>query len=193
MKERPERRLRIIAGEKRGAVIRTPKGFETRPTLDRVRESLFGILQLEIPDAVVLDLFAGSGALGLEAVSRGAKRAFINDCAREAFSVVEANVKKLGFGERVTLSCADYAVAIKRAAASGWKFDVAFLDPPYDGGLIGKAMRALLDANALNPGFVVVAEHRAKDAPGAAEGFALADRRHYGEAALSFFREVQKP
>ncbi|HWQ59345.1 MAG TPA: 16S rRNA (guanine(966)-N(2))-methyltransferase RsmD, partial [Clostridia bacterium] len=137
--------MRIIAGEKRGTVIRAPKGANTRPTLDRVRESLFGILQHEIPDASVLDLFAGSGALGLEAVSRGARFALLNDASREARLVIEANVKKLGFGDKTSLFCLDYAAALKRAAAAGWKFGVVFLDPPYGGGLIPGAMAALME------------------------------------------------
>lgn len=181
--------MRIIAGEKRGTIIQAPKGFDTRPTLDRVRESLFGILQYEIPGAVVLDLFAGSGALGFEAVSRGAGHAVINDAAKMAFSVISANAKKLGFAERVTLTCFDYGVAVRRAAAAGTRFDVVFLDPPYNSGLIPPAMEALRDAEALGRGVVIAAEHRSKDTIRTPAGFLLTDRRNYGEAAVSFFRE----
>jgi 16S rRNA (guanine(966)-N(2))-methyltransferase RsmD len=181
--------VRIIAGEKRGTIIQAPKGLHTRPTLDRVRESLFGILQLDVPDAVVLDLFAGSGALGFEALSRGAKKAVLNDAARQAHAVVEANAKKLGFGDRAVLFCLDYTAAIRRAAAAGMRFDIVFLDPPYDDGLIPKAALALREAGALAEGFVIAAEHRSKDVPEMPEGFRLADRRGYGEAAISFFRE----
>ena len=182
--------MRIIAGEKRGTVIQAPKGAATRPPLDRVRESLFGIVQFEIPDADVLDLFAGSGALGLEALSRGAKRVLLNDSSREALRIVEANVKKLDFAERATLTCLDHALCVRRAAAQGWRFDVAFLDPPYNSGFIPAAMEAILCANALNPGFVIAAEHRSKETIEAPRGFVLADRRSYGEAALSFYREA---
>lgn len=182
--------VRIIAGEKRGALIRAPEGAFTRPTLERVRESLFGILQYEVPGAVVLDLFAGSGALGLEAVSRGAKFALLNDASRAALSTLEANVRKLRFEEQTALTCLDYAMAIKRAALMGLKFDLVFLDPPYGGGLIPKALAALPGAGVLQPGFTVAAEHRAKETPEAPAGFVLADRRFYGEAALSFYREA---
>jgi len=181
--------VRIIAGEKRGTIIQTPKGLHTRPTLDRVRESLFGILQFDMPDAVVLDLFAGSGALGFEALSRGAKKVVLNDAARQAYAVVQANAKKLGFGDSAVLYCLDYAVAIRRATAAGMRFDIVFLDPPYDDGLIPKAALALRETGALAEGFVIAAEHRAKDPPKMPEGFLLADRRSYGEAAISFFRE----
>jgi len=132
--------VRIIAGEKRGTLIRAPKGADTRPTLERVRESLFGILQYEIPEATVLDLFAGSGALGLEAVSRGARFAAINDSARDAYLAIVANVKKLRFEDRTALYCLDYALAVRRAAAAGMKFNLVFLDPPYGAGLIPKAL-----------------------------------------------------
>ncbi|HOS18194.1 MAG TPA: 16S rRNA (guanine(966)-N(2))-methyltransferase RsmD [Clostridia bacterium] len=182
--------VRIIAGEKRGTLIRAPKGADTRPTLERVRESLFGILQYEIPEATVFDLFAGSGALGLEAVSRGAKFAVINDSAREAYLAIAANVKKLHFEDRTALYCLDYALAVRRAAAAGMKFNLVFLDPPYGAGLIPKAMAALGEADALEKGCVIAAEHRAREAVDPPPGFRLAERRNYGEAALSFFREA---
>ena len=92
--------MRIIAGDKRGCAISAPKGLDTRPTLDRVKESLFGILQFDIYGKRVLDLFAGSGALGLEAVSRGAKSAVFCDSARESIDIVNANIKKLGYGNK---------------------------------------------------------------------------------------------
>lgn len=89
--------MRIIAGTKRGQPIAAPKGRDTRPTLDRVKESLFGIIQFEIAGKTVLDLFAGSGNLGLEALSRGAEHAVFNDAARESAAVVRTNVERLGF------------------------------------------------------------------------------------------------
>ena len=181
--------VRIIAGEKRGTIIQTPKGIHTRPTLDRVRESLFGILQFDVPDAVVLDLFAGSGALGFEAISRGAKKAVINDAARQVYAVIEANATKLGFADRAVLYCLDYTAAIRRATAAGMRFNIVFLDPPYDDGLIPKAAAALREADVLAEGFVIAAEHRAKDAPETPVGFRVSDRRGYGETAISFFRE----
>lgn len=182
--------VRIIAGEKRGTLIRAPKGADTRPTLERVRESLFGILQYDIPGATVLDLFAGSGALGLEAVSRGAKFALINDSSREAYRAIEANVKKLRFEDKTALLCLDYAHAIRCAASAGMTFTLIFLDPPYGAGLVCKAMEALREAAVLETGFVIAAEHRAREMFEAPTGFRLADRRNYGEAALSFFREA---
>lgn len=182
--------MRIIAGEKRGTNILTPKGTDTRPTLDRVRESLFGILQFDIPDARVLDLFGGSGALGLEAVSRGAAHAVINDSSREAARVIEANAKKLGFEERVTLMTGDCILCIKRCAAAGRKFNVVFLDPPYKSGLIVPSMAALAAAGALKPGFVIAAEHASNMTPQTPCGFKLRDTRRYGEAAISFYGEA---
>ncbi len=184
--------MRIVAGEKRGTNIMSPKGTDTRPTLERVRESLFGILQYDIPDAQVLDLFGGSGALGLEAVSRGAAHALINDSSREAARVIEANIKKLGFEDRVSLMNGDCIICIKRCAAAGRRFDVVFLDPPYKSGLIKASMEALAATGTLNRGFVIAAEHASNMTLETPSGFVLRDMRRYGEAAISFFAEAEE-
>ena len=122
--------MRIIAGTKRGQAITAPKGRKTRPTLDRVRESLFGIIQFEVAGKTVLDLFAGSGSLGLEALSRGAEYAVFNDAARESVAIVRANVEKLGFTRQAAVYSLDYRAAIQAAARAGFRFGLVFLDPP---------------------------------------------------------------
>ena len=151
--------MRIIAGTKRGQAIAAPKGRETRPTLDRVRESLFGIIQFEVAGKTVLDLFAGSGSLGLEALSRGAEYAVFNDAARESVAIVR------------------------------FRFGLVFLDPPYRAGLLEETLVCLKTAGVLAPGCRVIAEHAANLPPETPEGFVLADRRKYGIAGLSIFEE----
>ncbi len=182
--------MRIIAGSKRGAMLAAPKGRNTRPTLDRVKESLFGILQFEIPGAVVLDLFAGSGALGLEALSRGASLAVFCDHDRQSLAVVRQNIEKLGFSANCVVYAFDYQAALQTAAAAGYVFNVVFLDPPYASGYALRAMEAILTHGLLQKDGVVVIEHDPKDAV-AYDGF-RADTRQYGDVALTLLRREKE-
>ena len=184
--------MRIISGMKRGCPIAAPRGKNTRPTYDKVREALFGIIQFEIADKDVLDLFAGSGALGLEALSRYAKSALFNDSSRESIAAIRSNIEKLGFADRAEVLSMDYARAIEQAAYRGRRFDIVFLDPPYASGLIEPAMEKLIECRALNEGFLIVAEHHEKFPPKAGEAFALRSAKRYGETALSFFVEGER-
>lgn len=179
--------MRIIAGSKRGAVLFAPEGMRTRPTLDRVRESVFGILQFELEGKSVLDLFAGSGALGLEALSRGARFAAFNDSSRESAAVVRKNIEKLRFEELSAVYALDYSAFLKRAAQDRLRFDIALLDPPYGAELLEQAMEEMLRLGLLNDGFVIVAEHSPHKPLHPVKGLRLRDTRRYGEVAISFF------
>ena len=158
--------MRIIAGSCKGRPILAPKGMDTRPTLDRVKESLFGIIQFQIYGKTVLDLFAGSGNLGLEALSRGASFAAFNDMSRDAVKVIRANIEKLGFEQKSVVMNVDFAQAIRSLSAR--RFDIVFLDPPYRAGLMEK--------------------HDAHIAPVDTGALVLYDRRIYRDTALSFYR-----
>ena len=146
--------MRIIAGSCKGRPILAPKGMDTRPTLDRVKESLFGIIQFQIYGKTVLDLFAGSGNLGLEALSRGASFAAFNDMSRDAVKVIRANIEKLGFEQKSVVMNVDFAQAIRSLSAR--RFDIVFLDPPYRAGLMEKALKELSTAGILNDGAMVL-------------------------------------
>ena len=179
--------MRIIAGEKRGCRLSAPKGMDTRPTLDRVKESLFGILQFDIASKRVLDLFAGSGGLGLEALSRYAEYAVFCDSSRESIAVVKENIKKLGYENRCRVYPCDWKKAVSDMAAKGEKFDIVFLDPPYGAGIAAAA------AEALNEGFIIALEHDSELPPKLSDNFEIYDRRSYGElAAISFIRGKAK-
>lgn len=182
--------MRIIAGSKRGTLLAAPQGRNTRPTLDRVKESLFGILQFDIPGATVLDLFAGSGALGLEALSRGASLAVFCDHDRQSLTAVKQNIEKLGFAARCVVYAADYQTALQRAEAAGHVFDVVFLDPPYASGYALQAMDTILARGLLKKDGVAVIEHDPKDSV-AYEGF-TADTRKYGDVALTLLRREEE-
>lgn len=181
--------MRIIAGMKRGQTIVAPKGSDTRPTLDRIKESLFGIIQFQIVGKTVLDLFAGSGNLGLEALSRGAEHAVFNDAGRQSVAAVRANIEKLGFSQQSTVYALDYRAAIQSLARAGFRFGLVFLDPPYRAGLLAEAMCQLKNAGVLLPDCLVIAEHAAAFPPETPEGFLLSDRRKYGDAAISIYEQ----
>lgn len=181
--------MRIIAGTARSRTIEAPKGRDTRPTLDRVRENVFNILQRRVPDARVLDLFAGSGALSLEAVSRGASMAVMVDHDRAAIQVEKRNAAALGFTNRVRVIQAEWRQAVQTLTAEGAAFELVFLDPPYamrDLTEVMEALRPLLAPDAL-----IVIEHEARVTPVTAQGFAMTDSRRYGFVGVSFFTAAE--
>ena len=178
--------MRIIAGTARSRVIKTPPGNDTRPTLDRVRENMFNILQRRVIGTRVLDLFSGSGALSLEALSRGAEAAVLVDRDREANRCEKDNVATLGFQDRARILLMDWQQAVSRLTEEGAKFDLVMLDPPYamrDLTGVMEALRPLLAEDAL-----LVIEHEASAFPVTAQGFDMTDSRKYGYVGVSFFR-----
>ncbi|MDD3412283.1 MAG: 16S rRNA (guanine(966)-N(2))-methyltransferase RsmD [Eubacteriales bacterium] len=177
--------MRIIAGEKRSMAIAAPKGQDTRPTQDYIRESLFNILRAWLPDARVLDLFAGSGALGLEALSRGAAEAVLNDRSADASAVIRQNVTKLGYEEKTTLLRCEWHAALERLR--GRQFDLVFLDPPYRMTETGEMCAAMVEMGLLAEGARVVIEHAKGGVPEPGERFACADVRRYGDTEIHFF------
>ncbi len=181
--------MRIIAGNARGRTFDAPTGMDTRPTLDRVRENVFNILQLRVRGAAVLDLFSGSGAMAFEAVSRGAASAVLVDHDRRAHQVEGRNAEKLAMQDRCRLLNCDWAQAVRTLAAQGARFDVVFLDPPYQMHDLAPVMEALKPI--LNEDAVLLLEHDAKAFPATADGFELYDNRKYGVAGVSFFRPVK--
>lgn len=182
--------MRIIAGTAKGRRIQAPKGELTRPTLDRVKESLFSILQFSLPGAAVLDLYAGSGNLGLEALSRGAKSAAFNDHSRQCCALIRENIKTLGFSARAEVLQLDALAAIHHLAGRQLLFDIAFLDPPYRQGA-DEALTLLFQENLMREGGVAVAEHDWDAPPQPDCAFAtLKDRRRYGGTGLSFFERT---
>ena len=149
--------MRIITGTARGIKLTTLEGDTTRPTAERVKEAVFSMIQFEIEGRTVLDLFAGSGQLALEALSRGAAKATVIDASRDAMNVIMDNAKKTRLFDRCRISCADYASFI-RGAQGREKYDIVFLDPPYGAGLMPEALRKLDRGELFAPGAVIVCE-----------------------------------
>lgn len=181
-------RLRIIAGAHRGRRLVAPKGSRTRPTADRVKEALFSIL-FDVEGFAVLDLFAGSGAIGLEALSRGAARSVFVEKDRAALEALEANVEGLALSERAEVRRQPVASALRSLLERGERFDLVFADPPWD-----RAEELLADVLASAPSLIseagtLVLEHEQRDSsPLAPEGMIAIDQRRYGDTALSFYQ-----
>ena len=148
--------MRIIAGSARGTKLETLPGENTRPTSERAKEAVFSMLQFELAGRKVLDLFAGSGQLALEALSRGASAAVLCDASAAAAGVIGKNIEKTHMKERCRLMRADYAVCVRMLG--GEAFDLIFLDPPYAGGLLPSCLRSLLERGSLAEGGLIVTE-----------------------------------
>ena len=178
--------MRIIAGKARGTRIEAPEGRNTRPTLDRVRENLFNVLQTRIQDSRVLDLFAGSGALGLEAVSRGAAEAVLVDHSRKAQAVLRSNTAKLRFEDQIRIIPADWRDAAGQLAAEGKQFDLIFLDPPYAVRDLKDVFEALISLTA--PAGLVILEHEAKaEDINTGDRFRVKDVRKWGYCGVTIY------
>ena len=180
--------MRIVAGKFRGKQLTSPGDDSIRPTADRVRESVFNILASRLGpnfDGLrVLDLFAGTGALGLEALSRGAANVVFVDTGAEARGLIRDHIEAFGAGGVAKLLRRD-ATALGPAGTMG-PVDLVFLDPPYGGGLGERALASLRDGGWLKPATVLVLEESSEAVLDLPDGFALEDRREYGAAAVHF-------
>lgn len=184
--------MRIIAGEAKGRKLFAPVGEDTRPTADRIRESVFGILGSRVEDARVLDLFGGTGALALEALSRGAACATIVDSNARAIACIRRNAEAVLGGElvRVDIIRADYRKAIERLQAP---CDLVFLDPPYRlEAAYADALARLRGRGLLAKGALVILERAQARAIALPEGFAVRDARRYGETCVEFIAEGEE-
>ncbi len=176
--------MRIIAGEWRGRRLETREGMDVRPTPERVKEALFNILQFQLEGRRVLDLFAGSGQLGLEALSRGAAEAVFVDESRESAAVVKRNIASLKAEAKTRLYQTDFAAFLMRRQEP---FDIVFLDPPYRSGKLEAALP--LAAAITNPGGTIIAEHPTdEELPDEAGDFRKGKSYRYGKIYLTVYR-----
>lgn len=183
--------MRIIAGEARGRRIEAPPGRNTRPTLDRVRENLFNMLQGEIGGGRVLDLFAGSGALAFEALSRGAESACLVDRDRNAIAAEKRNAEKLGYPEKARIIQADWRKALSELGKEGQRFDIVFLDPPYAMLELREVFGGLI--SLLNEDALVILEYETGKKPEIEKGFVCLKQRSWGFCSVAVFRRQENP
>jgi 16S rRNA (guanine966-N2)-methyltransferase len=185
--------MRIIGGRYRSCLLRAPRGQATRPTSDRVREALFGILEAArvVEGSRVLDLYAGTGALGLEALSRGAVAATLVESSAPALAVLRANIASLGVEDRTRVVPLDVHRASRRILSSGGPFDLVIADPPWplvDTGQAERVLSSLALHGALHPEAWVVLEHSARTHPPEANPLVRTETRAYGDTALTFYK-----
>jgi 16S rRNA (guanine(966)-N(2))-methyltransferase RsmD len=177
--------MRVIAGSARGLRLAAPKDPQTRPISDRVKESLFGALGRRVEASRFLDLYAGSGAIGIEALSRGAAHATFVERARPAVAVIRENLDRTGLADRATVRAT--AVEPFLASAPGGPWDVVVLDPPYAERTLDLPLERLRPH--LAPGAVVVVKHFWRTPMPAGAGLAVTRSRRFGETALTFLEE----
>ena len=184
--------MRVISGECRGKKLETLQGTNTRPTLDRVKEALFNIIQNKISDANILDLFAGSGSLGIEALSRGARYAVLCDHYFEAIKIIKKNIEATKYIEKSSIINKDYMLALKQISKLDEKFDIVFLDPPYKSDFGTKAINELIKLDLIAEDGIIILEtddeKRKKEIEDNTK-IKIFDERKYGSVKLIFIRK----
>ncbi len=181
--------MRIIAGKYKGRKLESPIGNDVRPTSDKVREAVFSSLQTEIPDAVCVDLFAGSGAIGIEALSRGAKRVYFGDASKESMELTKRNCRTVGCSNDAIFFLGEWRRVLSRVAeeAKG-KVDIVFIDPPYKAGIYADVLAELARLELLSEDAILMLEHDRRDAlPEELGGFRLLRERDYGKTTVSYY------
>jgi len=180
--------MRVVSGRARGVGLKTPEGLQTRPTADRVKEALFSIIQFDLPGARVLDLFGGTGQLGIEAISRGAKSAVFVDHSDKACRLIRENISRCKFEQEAMVVCADY---LQYLSFCNNTFDIILLDPPYAETFLENALKKISEIDILQSGGIIVAERPlgkefSEDFP----GFVRSKDYKYGKTLLTLFRKA---
>ncbi|MCQ2406910.1 MAG: 16S rRNA (guanine(966)-N(2))-methyltransferase RsmD [Oscillospiraceae bacterium] len=180
--------MRVITGTARGHKLLTPEGLDTRPTTDKVKEAVCSALQFDFPGAKVLDLFAGSGQMGIEALSRGASSAVFIDADPRALACIKQNVKACGFTERSAVLRSDAVSYLQRTTEC---FDIAFLDPPYRHGILSQILPLL--AEKMQKNGIIVCEHEPEcKLSERILYFDLQKQKKYGKIIISIYRNLSE-
>ena len=180
--------MRVVAGSARGTVLKTPDGMLTRPTADRVKEAVFSILHFDVQNAVVLDLFGGTGQLGIEALSRGAASAVFVDAREESCRLIRENLKRTKLEADATVIRSDYLDYLRRCRET---FQIIFLDPPYAEVFLENALNCITEIDILQSGGIIVAERPVgKDLPWEFPGYERSRDYKYGKTLLTVYRKL---
>lgn len=179
--------MRVITGKARGVNLKTPEGLATRPTADRVKEALFSVIQFDIPNARVLDLFGGTGQLGIEALSRGAKSAVFVDAGEPACALIRENLRRTKLENQAVVIRADYLAYLSRCKE---KFDIIFLDPPYAEVFLENSIKSIAEIDILQSGGIIVCERPlGKELPWEYPGFSRSKDYKYGKTLITLYRK----
>ena len=178
--------MRVITGIARGRRLKEPSGMETRPTADRVKEGIFSSIQFEVEGRKVLDLFGGTGQMGIEALSRGATHCTFVDLQKQAVAIIRENVNSTGFADQSTVIQGDALAFLSRCRE---KFDLIFLDPPYDSGLLEKAMELIATIDIVSENGIIVCENGSNSGwPVVAEPYRMQKEYRYGKIRTALYR-----
>ena len=179
--------MRVITGKARGVTLKTPEGLQTRPTTDRVKEALFSIIQFDIPGTRVLDLFGGTGQLGIEALSRGAKSAVFVDEREEACRLIRENLRRTRLEQDAQVVRSDYLAYLSRCRE---KFGIIFLDPPYAEVFLENSLKRITEIDILESGGIMVAERPlGKELPWDFPGYTRSRDYKYGKTLITLYRK----
>lgn len=180
--------MRVITGKARGVQLKTPEGMQTRPTTDRVKEAMFSIIHFQIPGSSVLDLFGGTGQLGIEALSRGAKSAVFVDQRADACALIRENLKRTRTEQEGRVIRGDYLEYLSRCRE---KFDIILLDPPYAEVYLENALKKITEIDILQSGGIIVAERPlGKELPWEFDGYERSRDYKYGKILLTIYRKL---
>ena len=179
--------MRVISGLAKGINLKTPEGLSTRPTTDRVKEAMFSIIHFDIPNAKVLDLFGGTGQLGIEALSRGAKSAVFVDSQDSACKLIKENLQKTKFSNIASVVRADYLTFLRNCKE---KFDIILLDPPYIEVFLENSLKLITEIDILQTNGIIVCERPVeKELPWSFQGYKRSRDYKYGKTLLTVYRK----
>jgi len=184
--------MRVIGGSAKRRRLLAPPGKGIRSTTDKVKEALFNILAARVPGAHFLDLFAGTGGVGIEALSRGAARVVFVERNPRALALIRENLRRTGFADRAAVFAQDALAALNLLGRRGERFDVIFLDPPYRKGYEAKALTLIGSKGLLAPEGVAISESDCRDEAPAVENLTLFRRERYGDTVLNFYRAEEE-
>ncbi|WP_099188064.1 16S rRNA (guanine(966)-N(2))-methyltransferase RsmD [Tepidibacter mesophilus] len=180
--------MRVISGSARGLKLKSPKNMDVRPTTDRVKESVFNIISDKVMDSFVLDLFSGTGSLGIEALSRGSERATFVDASKSSMEIIKENIQKARVNDKSELILSDSISAVNKLGVRRDKFDIIFMDPPYLKNFIEKTLIEISKREILEEDGIIIVEHDIKDeVKDNIEKLQKYREKKYGNTMISFF------
>ena len=179
--------MRVVSGKARGVSLKTPEGLQTRPTADRVKEALFSIIQFDVPCAKVLDLFGGTGQLGIEALSRGASEAVFVDASEKACSLIRENLRRTNFLSQAKIHRMDYMQFLQNCRET---YQIILLDPPYAEVFLENSLKKITEIDILQSGGIIVTERPlGKELPWDFPGFTRSKDYKYGKTLIAMYRK----
>ncbi len=184
--------MRVISGSARGLKLNAPEGLSTRPTTDRIKESLFNIIAFELYGSRFLDLFSGSGGIGIEALSRGAAKAVFVDDAKSSVDIINSNLKKARLSDKALVIQKKADAAISYLQKKGEVFDIIFMDPPYNRGFINSTLYSILVSNILSPDGFIIAEQSIEDDIPQIDGLEVYRIKDYKITKMTFLKYAER-